>query len=51
MSSFLEQRRDWKKDMIMQDFDQGAISKYEAEERIQKVDEQYDKAKRWSGHA
>ena len=51
MSNFLEQRRDWKKDMIMQGLEQGVISKHEAEERLQAVDEQYDKAKRWSGHA
>ena len=51
MSGFLEQRRDWKKDMIMQDLEQGVISKHEAAEQLQAVDEQYDKAKRWSGHA
>ena len=47
MSTFLEQRRDWKKDMIMQDFNQGVISKHEAEEQLQAVDQQYDKARRW----
>ena len=47
MSNFLEQRRDWKKQMIMADFDEDRISKHEAEERLLAVDEQYDKAKRW----
>ena len=47
MSNFLEQRRDWKKDMIMQDLDQAKISKHEAEEQLQAVDQQYDKARRW----
>ena len=47
MSGFLEQRRDWKKYMIMQDLEQGKISKHEAEERLQAVDEQYDKERRW----
>jgi len=47
MSDFLEQRRDWQKDMIMQDLEQGVISKHEAAERLQAVDERYDKARRW----
>ena len=47
MSTFLEQRRDWKKDMILKDLDQAKISKHKAEERLLAVDEQYDKAKRW----
>ena len=47
MSNFLEQRRDWQKDMILKDLDQAKISKHEAEERLRAVDEQYDKARRW----
>jgi hypothetical protein len=47
MKGFLEQRRDWQKDMIMQDLEQGVISKHEAEEQLQRVDERYDKARRW----
>lgn len=47
MSNFLEARRDWKKKMILNDFDEDKISKEEAAERLQLVDEQYSQAKRW----
>lgn len=47
MTDFLEKRKDWKIDMVLNDQKKGLISHGEAGERILLIEEQYDQARRW----